>query len=155
MSAGLDLPAGDFMPHAGPMLLLERIVAVDEETLVATTRFAPGSLFERDGRVGSWVALECIAQAVAAWAGHHGRQAGEAPRVGFLLGTSRFEVTRPWMSAGAPLRIEISKEIQMDDGLGQFTGHLFEDGERVASAAVTVFGPKDPLQVIGGRRGAA
>ncbi len=155
MTGSLDLPAADLMPHAGPMLLIERIASVDDETLVATTRFAPGSLFEHEGRVGSWVALECIAQAVAAWAGYHGRRQGEAPRVGFLLGTSRFDVTRPWMTAGAPLRIEISKEIQMDDGLGQFTGHLFENGERVASAAVTVFGPKDPLQVIGGRRDAA
>ena len=155
MAAELDLPAADVMPHAGPMLLLERIVAVDDDSLVATTSFAAGSLFEHGGRVGTWVALECIAQAVAAWAGHRGRQHGEAPRVGFLLGTSRFTCTRPFIAAGSPLRIEVHKEIQMEDGLGQFTGRLFENGELAASAAVTVFGPKDPLQVIGGRRGPA
>lgn len=152
MAEVLDLPAGDYVPQAAPMLLLERLVSADEETLVATACFRPGSLFERDGRVGSWVALECIAQAVAAWAGYHGRLRGQAPRVGFLLGTSRFECARPWIPVDAPLRVEVRKEIQMDDGLGQFTGQLLADGAYIASAAVTVFGPKDPQVVLGGRR---
>ncbi len=75
MAHELDLPASQYVPHAGAMLLLERIVAVDEESLVATTSFAAARLFEHDGRIGTWVCLECIAQAVAAWAGFHGAAA--------------------------------------------------------------------------------
>lgn len=153
MTTDLPLPAADLLPQTGDMCLLEHIVSVDDESLVATTSFAVDSLFCRDGRVGSWVGLECMAQAVAAWAGYQGRRHGLAPRIGFLLGTSRFECLRPWLGIGEQLRIEVKKEIQMDDGLGQFTGQTFEGGEKIASAIITVFSPEDPLAIIRGASG--
>src|SRR5262245_46633022 len=94
MPTDLDLPAAEYVPQTGPRCLLERIVAADEQSLVATTVLRSDSLFCRDGRIGSWVSLECMAQAVAAWAGYQERGSGRGPRIGFLLGTRRFECHR-------------------------------------------------------------
>jgi predicted hotdog family 3-hydroxylacyl-ACP dehydratase len=150
----LDLPAVDLLPQKGNMCLLERVLAADDETLVATTRFNSDSLFCRDGRVGSWVSLECMAQAVAAWAGYQQRCRGAAPRIGFLLGSSRFDCQQPWIEVDHLLRIEVKKEIQMDDGLGQFTGRMLDGQQQIASAVITVFSPEDASAVIeAGRHG--
>jgi predicted hotdog family 3-hydroxylacyl-ACP dehydratase len=132
------------------MCLLERIVAADDQSLVATTVIRSDSLFCRDGRVGSWVSLECMAQAVAAWAGVQERGSGRGPRIGFLLGTRRFECHRPWLPVGELLRFEVQKEIQLGDALGQFSGKTFLGDELLATAAITVFAPDDPAAVLRG-----
>jgi predicted hotdog family 3-hydroxylacyl-ACP dehydratase len=152
MAAELDLCAEELLPQKGSMCLLDKVLAADEQTLVATMTFKSDSLFCRDGRIGSWVSLECMAQAVAAWAGYQGRQRGAAPRIGFLLGTSRFDCQRPWLEVDRQLRIEVCKEIQMEDGLGQFTGRMFDGEALVASAVITVFSPEDPTAIIRGVR---
>jgi len=154
MPAELDLAAEELLPQKGSMCLLDKVILADDERLVATATFRTDSLFCRDGRVGSWVSLECMAQAVAAWAGYHGRQRGAVPRIGFLLGSSRFDCMRPWLELDQTLRIEVQKEIQMEDGLGQFNGLTLDAKGVIASAVITVFSPEDPLAVIqGGLRG--
>jgi predicted hotdog family 3-hydroxylacyl-ACP dehydratase len=153
MPTELDLPAGHYLPHAGPMCLLQRIVAVDEGSLAATTMFGDDNLFCRDGRIGAWVSLECMAQAVAAWAGYQERAADRAPRIGLLLGTRRFDCHRPWLPLDRPLRFEVTREIQLADGLGQFTGRTLDGDEVLATAVITVIAPEDPLAVIRGGAG--
>ncbi len=149
---GLDLPAAEYIPQSGPMCLLERIVAVDEESLVATTVLKSDGLFCRDGRVGSWVSLECMAQAVAAWAGIQERGNGRGPRIGFLLGSRRFDCHRAWLPVDQMLRIEVKKEIQLADGLGQFSGRTLVADELLATAVITVIAPDDPAAVLAGEK---
>lgn len=150
MPVDLDLPAAQFVPQTGAMCLLERIVAADAQSLVATTVLGSDSLFCRDGRIGSWVSLECMAQAVAAWAGYQKRGSGHGPRIGFLLGTRRFQCHRPWLPVDQLLRFEVQKEIQLGDALGQFSGRTFAGEELLATAAITVFSPDDPAEVLRG-----
>jgi predicted hotdog family 3-hydroxylacyl-ACP dehydratase len=148
MPADLDLRAEDLLPHKGAICLLDRVTAVDEDSLVATAVFTPDSQFCRDGRVGSWVSLECMAQAVGAWSGHQRLVRGAPPRIGFLLGTRRFDCRRPWLALERVFRIEVRKVIEMEDGLGQFTGQTFDGDDVVASAVLTVFSPEDAAQLI-------
>jgi predicted hotdog family 3-hydroxylacyl-ACP dehydratase len=152
MPTDLGLRAEELVPQKGAMCLLDRVLAADEEHLIATAMFSAASLFCRDGRVGSWVSLECMAQAVGAWAGYQGRLRGDTPRIGFLLGTPRFDCRRGHLALDRELRIEVRKVIQVEEGLGQFTGHTYDGQERVASAVITVFSPEDASAVI---RGAA
>ena len=150
MMVDLNLQAEGLLPHKGAMCLLDKVIAADEETLVATTVFRSDGLFCRDGRVGAWVSLECMAQAVAAWAGYHGSLNGQPPRLGFLLGSSRFDCARPWISIDRTLRIEVQKQIETQEGLGQFTGRVLDGGDEIASAVITVFSPADPIAVLRG-----
>jgi predicted hotdog family 3-hydroxylacyl-ACP dehydratase len=150
MPADLDLPAAQYVPQTGTMCLLDRIIAADAESLVATTRLTPDSLFCRDGRIGSWVSLECMAQAVAAWAGFQERGSGKGPRIGFLLGTRRFECHRAWLPVDQLLRFEVQREIQLGAALGQFSGRTLLGDELLATAAITVYSPDDPAEVLRG-----
>lgn len=148
MPAELHLPAEDLLPQKGEMCLLERVLAADDEHLIATAVFQSSSLFCREGEIGAWVSLECMAQAVAAWAGYQGRQRGLPPKIGFLLGTRRFDCLRPTLPLNRVLHVEIHKEIEVEEGLGQFTGKTCDGDEVLATAVITVFSPEDPAEII-------
>jgi len=143
-----ELRAAELLPQTGSMCLLDRVLEAGAERLIATAVFSAESLFCRQGTVGSWVSLECMAQAVGAWAGYQGRLRGEPPRIGYLLGASRFQCRRPHLPLERELRIDVRMEIQMDEGLGQFSGRTFDAGELIASAMITVYSPADPAAVI-------
>lgn len=144
----------ELVPHAGALSLLHRIVAVEGERLVAEVVVPADGLFtdsQGPGEgVGAWVGLEYIAQAVAAWAGHQGRAAGQAPRMGFLLGTRRFRCSVARFTPGQRLEVEVVRIYQADNGLGQFEGRVLAGGVEVAAAQVTVFGPDDPQKFLEG-----
>ena len=133
----------DIVPHAGAMCLLDRALDGDADNLGCEVTIPQDGLFCHDGGVGNWVGMEYMAQAVAAWAGWQARLRGERPKVGFLLGSRRFECTRAQFKPGELLRVEVHRVYQADNGLGQFDCRIQMAGETVASATLTVFEPKD------------
>ena len=133
----------DVVPHRGDMSWLDTVVSVDEDEVVAEATVRPDSFFVRDGALPIWVGVEFMAQAVAAWAGHRGRQHGCAARIGFLLGTRRLDVHRQAFRVGDRLRIEARCELMGDNGLGMFACRILVDGELAAQANLSVFEPPD------------
>lgn len=143
-------PISELVPHAGPMCLLDRVLAVEGERLSAEVAVPAEGLFSREGGVGAWVGIEYMAQAVAAWAGWQARLQGEQPRIGLLLGTRRYRCSLPRFAAGQRLRIDIERSYQADNGLGQFECRILDSGLELASATLTVFGPEDPSAFLNG-----
>lgn len=133
------------VPHSGPMVLLDRVLAADGETLCAEVTIRPGSMFCDGACVGSWVGMEYMAQAVAAHAGFLALGRGEEVEVGFLLGTRRYECDRPSFAAGSVLHVHVRRALQGDNGLGAFECHIDDavGGATAASATVTVFQPEN------------
>lgn len=131
------------VPHAGTMSLLGRLLAVDQETLCAEVAIGAQALF-CDGRaVGAWVGVEYMAQAVAAHAGYAALQRGEPVKVGFLLGTRRYEARVSDFAAGTVLKVHVRRELQGENGLGAFACRIedADSGEELATATITVFQP--------------
>ena len=150
MRTAIDMPIAELVPHGGRMRLLDRAIEGDTDSLVAEVTLREDNLFFADGGVGGWVGIELMAQAVAAWAGWHARLRGETPRVGFLLGSRRYECSRPVFKPGECLRIEVIRQFSADNGLGQFDCTIAIGAETVARATLTVFEPRDGQDV---RRG--
>lgn len=133
----------DLVPHRGDMSWLDTVVSADADTVVAEATIRPDSFFVRDGALPIWVGVEFMAQSVAAWAGHRGRQQGRPARIGFLLGTRRFDVHRQAFRVGERLRIEARCKLMGDNGLGMFACRILVDGEVAAEANLSVFEPPD------------
>jgi predicted hotdog family 3-hydroxylacyl-ACP dehydratase len=129
------------IPHAGPMVLLDRVISVDAETLCAEVRIRSDSLFCDVDGVGAWVGIEYMAQAIGAWAGYAARVRGKPVKLGFLLGTRRYECTRPFFVLGSVLRVHVRRLFQNENGLGSFECYIENEEGRIATAAVTVFQP--------------
>ena len=93
------------LPHSGPMVLLDRVIAADEESLCAEVRIRQNSLFCNADGVGAWVGLEYMAQAIGAYAGYTAKLRDDPIRVGFLLGTRRYQSSQPSFAVGSLLKV--------------------------------------------------
>jgi predicted hotdog family 3-hydroxylacyl-ACP dehydratase len=129
------------LPHAGAMVLLDRVISVDEDSLLAEVCIRSDSLFCNGGGVGAWVGIEYMAQAIGAWAGYTAQLRGEPVKLGFLLGTRRYECRRPIFLLGSVLRVHVQRLFQNENGLGSFECAIDNEEGRVATATVTVFQP--------------
>lgn len=98
MPARLDLPCdiAPYVPHRLGMCLLDTLLAVGDEHLHARVVPQPDNLFATPDGIPGWVGLEWLAQAVAAWAGVQSVASGDTPKIGFLLGTRRYQCQQPF-----------------------------------------------------------
>ena len=132
----------DLVPHRGGMSWLERLVEAGPEHAVCEALIGEQHLLLRDGRLSAAAGLEYMAQAVAAWAGSQ-RPAGTPPRIGFLLGTRRYQCSRSF-ELGELLQIRVNRQFQAENGLSQFDTDIRIGDQLVAHASLNVFGPDNP-----------
>ena len=77
-------PLAELLPHAGDMILIEQVLAFDEEQIETRLSVKAGGLFNReDGSLPAWVGIELMAQSVAAYAGCRARLEGRTVALGF------------------------------------------------------------------------
>ena len=144
----IDWPLAELLPHAGDMILLDRILSFDEEQIHTRLTVKPDGLFNLpDGSLPAWVGIELMAQSVAAFAGCHARLKGKPVELGFLLGTRKFECNVEAFPAGSELTIHGLRSLEDDNGMGVFECHINAPGIE-ASARLNVFRPPQPSQYL-------
>jgi predicted hotdog family 3-hydroxylacyl-ACP dehydratase len=82
-------PIAELLPQAGAMRLLERVIAHDDERTRCEVLPSRSALFQQDGRIPAWVAIEYMAQCAAADGTLRLRARGEAPRPALFVGSRR------------------------------------------------------------------
>ncbi len=132
-----------WVPHRGGMSLLASVVRHDAESVVARVRVPAQGLFATPEGVPAWVGVEYMAQAIAAWSGARTREGGGSPRIGFLLGSRRYEAAVPLFEAGAELLVHAQCELLGENGLGMFGCRIEQDGRVLASGRLSVFEPSE------------
>ena len=151
MTARDDIQRGPWAPHAmdawvphrGPMSLLDTVAHCDDDGIEALVRVPATGLFNGDDGVPAWVGIEYMAQAVAAWSGARARSGGGSPKIGYLLGSRRYEAAVPAFEVGAELRVLAQCELMGENGLGMFDCRIELDGRVVASGRLSVFEPPE------------
>lgn len=138
-----SLPMESLVPHRGAMLLVDKVLFDDRETTRVEATIRRDGLFVRDGKLPAWVGIELMAQTIAAWAGLRRREAKEAVRLGFLLGSRRYDCTVDGFAVGSKVEVEAKLEIVSEQGLAVFGCQLFQAGEVLATANINVFQPND------------
>lgn len=134
-------PIEELVPHAAPMVLVDRLLQWHEEGAVCALTIREGAPFVRDGRVATLVALEYMAQTIAVFAGYRARGAGEPVLLGFLIGCRTMTCLQPWLPVGSALRVSVER-VWGDDQLGNFECAVqLEDGTPVANATLNVARP--------------
>jgi predicted hotdog family 3-hydroxylacyl-ACP dehydratase len=140
----------ELVPHSGSMVLLERVLHADTDNLTAEVRIHQASMLADAHGVGAWVGIEYMAQAIAAHAGWLSRQRGEAVKVGFLLGSRKYEAKVPYFALGSVLQVHVQRVLQAENGLGAYECRIDTEGgiKDAASATVTVFQPDNVNQFL-------
>ncbi|MES2048360.1 MAG: hotdog family protein [Pseudomonadota bacterium] len=144
----MNLPAiRSLVPHSGAMVLLDRVVFVDDEKLSAEVNITRDTVFFDGDGVAAWVGIEYMAQAIAAHAGYLSGLRGDPVKVGFLLGARRYECSRASFPLGSVLKISVQKILQAENGLGAFECRIDDSQDStataVALATITVFQPEN------------
>jgi len=148
----VDLPdVRSLLPHSGPMVLLDRVISADEESLCAEVTIKRGDLFCEEDGVGAWVGIEYMAQTIGAYAGYCAKLCGEPVKLGFLLGTRRYECHWPRFTVGSVLRVSVRREIQSEEGLASFRCEIVDRVRGLAAeATLTVFQPSNAEEFLNG-----
>ncbi len=132
------------LPHSGAMVLLDKVVAFNDQGLSAEVTVRDDGLFGDKFSVPAWVGIEYMAQTIAAYIGIKAKLAGEPIKLGYLLGTRRYNCTISAFAVGLTLTVQINFIIQ-DDKLGVFDCAISGPGINV-NASLNVYQP--PTDVI-------
>lgn len=117
----IDWPLAELLPHAADMILIDQVLDFDDEQIRTRLSVRPGGLFNQpDGSMPAWVGVELMAQSVAAFAGCTARTRGESVKLGFLLGSRKFECNVDHFPAGSELTIHAVRSLQDESGMGVF-----------------------------------
>ena len=139
----------DVIPHGQPMSLLDHILRFDEQSLVAGVTIRPDSLFCESDGVPSWVGIEYMGQAIAAWAGVMAREQGDPVKIGFLVSCRRYTSPVSHFPIGSELRVSVRQITENTTGLQVFACKI--TGEQLEiSANLNVFMPEDATAFLEG-----
>jgi len=137
----IDINVAELVPHAENMLLLDKVIEYDEESLVAEVVVRGDGLFNEGDKVPVWVGIEYMAQTIAAHGGMMRVLAGEPIQLGFLLGTRRFNCNISSFTVGDKLTVSVNRLME-DQGLGVFNCHIKGDSIDI-SAKLNVYQPTE------------
>lgn len=137
----------ELLPHDHPMILIDAIESVREQGLTASVTVRPDALFIEPRGVPAWAGIEYMGQAIAAHAGWCARREGRPVRIGFLVGTRRYEADCSHFPLGAKLEITVDAMTSSASGLQVFECRIAGAGV-AASANLNVFMPKDAAEFL-------
>jgi len=145
-------PIERVLPHAAPMILIDRIVGWNDTALTAAVTVRADSMFlHPDKGIPAHVAIEWMAQSCGALTGIQALDAGDPVRIGFLLGTRQFSASVPWFPLGSTLLVTVRVNFR-DQEMGVLDCTVAEDEAIRAQAQLTVYQPKDLTKVLGVER---
>jgi len=135
------LPIHNYLPHRAPMLLLDELLAVDEDTchcrVTVDRRGVLAPFLNAEGALPAWFGLEVMAQAVAVWSGWHQRQAGlHEIALRMLLGSRRFATEQPSFADGSALDVHVTL-LARDERIGGFEADIRCAGRILASTRLS------------------
>lgn len=140
-------PIDQLVPHSAPMILLDRVIGYDDDSLSAMLTITPGTPFLRDDSVPAYIAIEYMAQAITAYDGIHSLLNGNPVSIGFLLGSRQLKLLVNNFNIADEL--VVTARIQYNDGeMSAFDCQTFRQQQLVAEATISVFKPADPQQVL-------
>lgn len=145
MSEARYPPLRELVPHDDPMLLLDALVDYAPGEATCRLVIREGAAFVEDGVVDCVVAIEYMAQAVAACLGYEARQGGGGVRVGMIIASRRFDIAVPRLYVGEVFDVRIVRT-RGDDVLSHCEARVERagGGEVVASAQLTIFHAERP-----------
>ncbi len=133
----------DLVPHGAPIRMLDTLDAWRPGHASCTAVLRDDGPFAVDGQVDAVVALEIMAQAVAACLGYQAFRGGEGVRVGMIVGIRKMTLNRASFQVGERLTV-VAECLRGDDTISRFQCETHIAGEAVATASMTVFHASEP-----------
>ena len=143
----LSLPitnVAPLLPHSGKMVLLDSVTEYSEQHVCATASVLDGHILLQGDAIPCFAAIEILAQGIGAYAGITALRAGEAVKLGFLLGTRKLQLFTERIPIGTKLHVRADVSVFDATGMGVFDCELrtLPENELLVKAALNVYSPK-------------
>ena len=129
----------ELLAHSGDMMLLDKIVKFDEQTMVSEVIVRNDGLFGDGKCVPALVGIEYMAQTIAAHGNMMDKLAQRPTYLGYLLGTRSYTSNVDCFLMGSVLTVIVENIIQ-EQGLGVFDCKITAPGVLV-EAKLNVYQP--------------
>lgn len=136
-------PIAEFLPHRGPMVLLDAMTRWAEGEAECSLRVRETARFVVEGRVESAVTIEYMAQAVAACLGYEAVLNGGAVRSGMIIACKTFTAHADALQVGDELRVHV-RRIRGSDTLSHFEGSVHRGDALYSQAVLTLYHAEQP-----------
>jgi predicted hotdog family 3-hydroxylacyl-ACP dehydratase len=137
-------PLDELIPHAGPMLLVDRLSAWAEGSATCTLLVRERAPFvDPSGQVESAVTIEYMAQTVAACLGYEALRGGGSVRVGMIIACKRFVAHGETLHVGDALVIDV-KRVRGNELLSHFDCSVRRGTELFSEATLTLYHAEKP-----------
>ncbi len=134
----------NLVPHRNTMSLIDQVSESGDNYLLTTVDLSKPTLFtESDGRIPSYVGLEYMAQTVSAYIGIRSVAKGEPIKLGFLLGTRKYQTELSYFPKDETIIIKV-EAVMIDDEFGVFDCSISTiENVIIASAQLKAIQPDD------------
>jgi len=129
-------PIEELIPHGAPMILIDRLTALEPGYGSGETWLRPGALDDSGQGVGAAWSLEIVSQVCAALIGHHYRDRGYEQ--GRLIQSKRWTLNRPRLPIRQRLLAEVTLTAASDLGVFLFAGKLSGNNAILATGELTI-----------------
>jgi len=138
-------PIEQVVPHEHPMILVDELVAYNDISAQCRVNITKTSNFLNEVKqsVPSYVAIEYMAQSIAAFANANEKDQGGEVAIGFLVSSRKLKVFVSNFTLGMQLNVFVEQLYAEDSGLSAFDCFIEHEGERVAEAKINIFQPQD------------
>ena len=139
---GKYLPPEAYLPHRPPMVVLDKVLEVSDDSARCSVDVRPGcaaALFLQDDGSIPWLcSMEFMAQAIGVWSGCNAISRGEEmPPLGMLIEARDLKGFCKSFDAGARLEIKVDKVLESGP-LACFDGTVAGGGRVLASGRLNV-----------------
>lgn len=108
LSPTIKIPISSIVPHRGVMSLLNDLIWHDGSKTICEVRIQPNSTFVQETGVPAWIAIEYMAQTVAAHDGLEAKQKGKEQQIGFLISIRKATFSVDFFYLSQILRIAVN-----------------------------------------------
>lgn len=131
------------LPHGPGMILLDRLVGYDAESLTCEVDVRADSHFCDGAAVPAWVGIEYMAQALGAFTGVARLQKGKPVQLELLLGTRAYDATVDRFPVGTRLTVRAKLLFWDPDGICAFACEVRDGNALLAKSEVKGYEPED------------
>jgi len=141
-----EYPIESVVPHEHPMILVDELLQYDQNKAICKVTITDQSNFydTEMKSVPSYVAIEYMAQSIAAFANANNKDKNIDVAIGFLVSSRKFKMMVSEFTLNTILEISVEQLYLEESGLAAFDCQVEMAGEIVATAKINIFQPKNP-----------
>ena len=133
----------DYLPHGTAIIFIDEVLKFEDGRIKTKSVIKEDNKFLSNGKFAMHKAVEMMAQSLGIYDSKMRELKGMKFGLGFLLGSRKFEIFKPFLKVGDEVVIEAACSIQDASGFGVYDCELYVNGELGARATLNVLSPDE------------